>query len=113
MRAGSNPGTCHAFLIVAAQIAAMPKRIKLFQRELRRSRNLTALIFTDSATTECHLQDVSHHGAKVVVEMPSLIPNVCNVERLPFPSGPASSGPQPGSRVSVTVPLQASVSSQS
>jgi hypothetical protein len=74
--AGSNPGTCHAFLIVVAQIAAMPKRLKLFQRELRRSRNLTALIFTDSATTtECHLQDVSHHGAKVVVEMPSLIPN--------------------------------------
>ena len=58
-----------------AQIAAMPKRLKLFQRELRRSRNLRALISTDSAPTECHLQDVSHYGAKVVVEMPSLIPN--------------------------------------
>ena len=76
MRAGSNPGTCHAFLIVVAQIAAMPKRIKLFQRELRRSRTLTALIFTNSdTTTECHVQDVSQHGAKVVVKMPSLIPN--------------------------------------
>ena len=48
----------------------------LFQRELRRSRNLTALIFADNATsTERHLEDVSHHGAKVFVEMPSLIPN--------------------------------------
>jgi hypothetical protein len=73
--AGSNPGTCHAFLIVQAQIVAMPKRLKPFQREVRRSRNLTALIFTDRATTECHVQDVSNHGAKVVVEMPTLVPN--------------------------------------
>jgi hypothetical protein len=74
--AGSNPGNCHAFLIVEAQIAGMPKRLKPFQREVRRSRNLTALIFTDGAkTTECHVQDVSNHGAKVVVEMPSLVPN--------------------------------------
>jgi hypothetical protein len=74
--AGSNPGTCHAFLIVEAQIAAMPKRLKPFQREVRRSRNLTALIFSDGATTtECHVQDVSNHGAKVIVEMPSLVPN--------------------------------------
>jgi PilZ domain len=76
VRTGSDPAACHAFLIVVAQIAAMPKRLKPFQREVRRSRNLTALIFTDGAmTTECHLLDVSHHGAKVVVEMPSLIPN--------------------------------------
>ena len=54
----------------------MPKRLKPFQLEVRRSRNLTALIFTDGATTtECHVQDVSHHGAKVVVEMPSSVPN--------------------------------------
>jgi hypothetical protein len=74
--AGSNLGDWHAVLIVEAQIAAMPKRLKSFQREVRRSRNLTALIFTDGATTtECHVPDVSNHGAKVVVEMPSLVPN--------------------------------------
>jgi hypothetical protein len=72
----SNLAACHAFLIVVAHIAAMPKRLKPFQREVRRSRNLTALIFTDGATTtECHVQDVSRHGAKIVVEMPSSVPN--------------------------------------
>ena len=75
-RTGYNPATCHAFLIVEAQIAAMPKRLKPFQRGVRRSRNLPALILTDGAmTAECHVQDVSRHGAKIVVEMPSSIPN--------------------------------------
>ena len=76
VRAGSNPAACHAFLIVVAQIAAMPKRLKPFQRGVRRSRNLTALILTDGAkTAECHVQDVSRQGAKIVVEMPSSVPN--------------------------------------
>ena len=75
-RTGYNPATCHAFLIVEAQIAAMPKRLKPFQRGVRRSRNLPALILTGGAmTAECHVQDVSRHGAKIVVEMPSSIPN--------------------------------------
>jgi hypothetical protein len=73
---GSNLAACHAFLIVEAQIAAMPKRLKPFQRAVRRSRNLTALILTDGAkAAECHVQDVSRHGAKIVVEMPSSVPN--------------------------------------
>jgi hypothetical protein len=54
----------------------MLKRLKPFQRGVRRSRNLTALILTDGAkTAECHVQDVSRQGAKIVVEMPSSIPN--------------------------------------
>jgi hypothetical protein len=76
VRTGSNLAACHAFLIVVAQIAAMPKRLKPFQRWVRRSRNLTALILADGAkTAECRVQDVSRQGAKIVVEMLSSVPN--------------------------------------
>jgi hypothetical protein len=54
----------------------MPKPMKPFQREVCGSRNLRALILAEGATTaECHVQDVSRHGAKIVVEMPSAVPN--------------------------------------
>jgi len=54
----------------------MPKAAKPKQREVRRSRNLPALILSDGATTtECHVHDVSRHGAKVTVQMPSSVPN--------------------------------------
>jgi hypothetical protein len=53
----------------------MIKPLKPFQREVRRSRNLSALILVDGVTaTECHVQDVSRHGANVIVEIPDLVP---------------------------------------
>ena len=55
----------------------MPKPPKHFAREVRRVRRLRAWLFTDGqANSECGLLDVSRNGAKVIVAIPSAVPDV-------------------------------------
>ena len=53
----------------------MSKPTKRFEREVRRVRYLSAwLIVKGQADRECHILDVSSHGAKIAVQMPSEVP---------------------------------------
>jgi hypothetical protein len=49
---------------------------KHFEREVRRARHLSAWIKVEGrAHCECQVLDISKHGAKVVVEVPSAVPD--------------------------------------
>jgi hypothetical protein len=49
---------------------------KHFQREVRRTRHVSAWIKVDGhARSECQVLDISNHGAKIVVEIPSAVPS--------------------------------------
>jgi len=53
----------------------MSKPTKNFEREIRRVRYLPAWLFVKGqANRECHILDVSSHGAKIAVSIPSEIP---------------------------------------
>jgi hypothetical protein len=49
---------------------------KDFEREVRRARHFSAWINVNGrAVSECQVLDISNHGAKVVVEIPSAVPD--------------------------------------
>jgi hypothetical protein len=49
---------------------------KHFDREVRRARHLSAWIKVEGrAHCECQVMDISKHGAKVIVALPSAIPD--------------------------------------
>jgi hypothetical protein len=49
---------------------------KYFEREVRRARRLSAWIKVKGrAHCECQVLDISRHGAKVFVELPSSVPD--------------------------------------
>jgi hypothetical protein len=49
---------------------------KHFEREVRRARHVSAWIKVNGhAHIECQVLDISKHGAKVVVELPSAVPD--------------------------------------
>jgi hypothetical protein len=51
-------------------------KTKRFEREVRRVRYLSAWIKVEGrADCECHVMDISKHGAKVVVGLPLAVPN--------------------------------------
>jgi hypothetical protein len=51
-------------------------KTKRFEREVRRVRYLSAWIKVEGrAHCECHVMDISKHGAKVVVGLPSAVPD--------------------------------------
>ncbi len=53
----------------------MSKPTKRFEQEVRRVRYLSAWLFVEGQVDrECHILDVSSHGAKIAVQMPSEIP---------------------------------------
>jgi hypothetical protein len=53
----------------------MQKPTKHFVREVRRARHLSAWIVLNRGTDrECQVMDISSHGAKVVVQIPSDVP---------------------------------------
>jgi len=55
----------------------LPKmKPKHFKREVRRARHFSAWINVNGRTaSECQVLDISNHGAKVVVEIPSAVPD--------------------------------------
>jgi PilZ domain len=54
----------------------MPKSIKPFDREVRRTRRLSAWIkVQDSTIAECYVMDISLNGAKIVTEKSTAIPD--------------------------------------
>ena len=49
---------------------------KHFEREVRRARHVSAWVNVEGrADCECKVMDISKHGAKVVVEIPSAVPD--------------------------------------
>jgi hypothetical protein len=53
----------------------MSKPTKHFEREVRRVRYLAAWLFVKGQPDrECHILDVSMHGAKITVQAPSQVP---------------------------------------
>jgi hypothetical protein len=53
----------------------MSKPTKRFEREVRRVRYLAARLFVKGQPDrECHILDVSTHGAKITVQAPSQVP---------------------------------------
>ena len=53
----------------------MSKPTKRFEREVRRVRYLSAWLFVKGQPDrECHILDVSTHGAKITVQAPSQVP---------------------------------------
>lgn len=49
---------------------------KQFEREVQRARHFPAWISVNGrALSECQVLDISNHGAKVVVEMPTAVPD--------------------------------------
>ena len=53
----------------------MSKPTKRFEREVRRVRYLSAWLFVKGQPdSECHILDVSSHGAKIAVQTPSEVP---------------------------------------
>jgi hypothetical protein len=54
----------------------MPKPLKHFEREVRRVRHLSAwIVLAGRADQECQVMDISVNGAKVVADIPSLVPS--------------------------------------
>jgi hypothetical protein len=54
----------------------MPKPSKHFEREVRRVRHLSAwIVLAGRADQECQVVDISANGAKVVADIPSLVPS--------------------------------------
>jgi hypothetical protein len=54
----------------------MPKPLKHFEREVRRVRHLSAwIVLAGQADQECQVMDISANGAKVVADIPSLVPS--------------------------------------
>jgi hypothetical protein len=50
-------------------------KLKHFEREVRRTRRISARIKVQGcALCECEVLDISRHGAKVFVEVPSAVP---------------------------------------
>ena len=65
----------HEFLIMPTHSLPMPKPTKRFERQVRRVRYLSAWLFVKGRPdSECHILDVSTHGAKITVRAPSQIP---------------------------------------
>jgi PilZ domain len=53
----------------------MPQQKNRFQREVRRARSASAwILLAGSASQECHVLDISASGAKVIAQIPSLVP---------------------------------------
>jgi hypothetical protein len=54
----------------------MPRLRNLINREVRRTRNIWALIkVKDRTLAECRVMDISHGGAKISTASPSLVPD--------------------------------------
>jgi hypothetical protein len=67
--------TGQKFLIQPAHNVAMPQPTTHFEREVRHVRQVSAwLVLQGQANRECQVLDVSPHGAKVVVQIPSEVP---------------------------------------
>jgi len=55
----------------------MPKPTKHFAREVRRVRRTRAWLVADGqADTECDVLDISRNGAKVIIAIPSAVPDL-------------------------------------
>jgi hypothetical protein len=72
-----------SFLIVEEHIGGISSQFMLaemkpkhFDREVRRARHLSAWIKVEGrAHCECQVMDISKHGAKVIVALPSAFPD--------------------------------------
>jgi hypothetical protein len=61
---------------IASQFMLSKMKPKLFDREVRRARHLSAWIKVEGrARCECQVLDISKHGAKVIVALPSAVPD--------------------------------------
>jgi hypothetical protein len=64
-----------AFSIMAAQAIPMRTPTKHFEREVRRVRHVSAwIVLTGEVNQGCQVMDISKNGAKLVVGIPSEVP---------------------------------------
>ena len=49
-------------------------RAKYVKREVRRARWITARVIADGLNADCHVMNISQHGATLVTDLPRVLP---------------------------------------